>query len=432
MLAHRSPSPATALVAAVCVCTLAARAQPAQTGNAWSGEMRCDVVLSAPGYSNRLTHTWTIAGAPSLVGAIAEHPATWTVSGEGTLRSTNGNGQTVSAEWKTQGVSTGARIGIFVRASDGRLLALPRHSQLSARATTGTAQTLDGNGKPSTRRIDSVVSELSPWPRVEDSAQSARLSGSESMPFTARLDALQPRDFKGTTTCTWDFVRTAGGLQSFTGGGQTTQMPTQSATASASSASTASTTSLAVGAASALRDSHRPLGSNQSAADGGAIPVDAGGGIAAGGTCQSLLAQVSQAYASLQNAIDVEYSKLGQDLAARTQELETKLNASLVASAARARGATTPFQNELQDEIKQIETQRTRLAAIAQSAATSIAQSRTQVIDTASTQCSGTITTALAAAVIASLQAVASTVSDDLTALADAVGSNQTATPQGR
>jgi hypothetical protein len=433
MFAHRLPSPVTALAATVvCVGALAARAQPAQPGTAWSGQMRCDVVISAPGYTNRLTHTWAITGAPALVGAIAEHPATWTVSGEGTLRSTSNSGSTVAADWETEGTSTGARIGIFIRASDGQLVVLPRHAQLSARgATSGKVQILDADQKASTQPIDSVVSELSPWPRIEDRAQSTRLSGSQTMPFAARLDRLQPSDFKGTTTCTWDFVRANGGLQSVAPGGQTT-VPIQTAisgTATSSSASTAAsaTPSLAsLGLTSTPRDPHRaPASSGQGGAD---IPVDNAGGIAAGESCQSLLADVNQAYAALENAIDVEYAKLKNESAARIQEAEAALEAARVASAARAGSAVTLQVQQNESRVEEIELQRANLDAVARNADSEIETDRDHAVTSLTSQCSGSATNAVVSAANAYLQAANQAVAMSLAALADAAGSTKTGT----
>src|SRR6266699_46212 len=114
--------------------------QTASAGATWQGWTQCQVAVEGAGFSNRQTHTWTISGAPTLVGSIAEYPVTWTVTGDGTYRGTNLD-QTNVAQWTTNGSLSSARIGIFIRASDGRLVALFRTAQLNVPGgTAGTQQ----------------------------------------------------------------------------------------------------------------------------------------------------------------------------------------------------------------------------------------------------------------------------------------------------
>src|SRR6185436_14328636 len=80
---------------------------------------------------------------------------------------------------RTEGSVPGARIGIFTRASDNRLVASLRSSQLSvAGGTTGTQQiTSTGSSQPTTQQVTSAVFEWRPLPPIEDVTTSTHLSG---------------------------------------------------------------------------------------------------------------------------------------------------------------------------------------------------------------------------------------------------------------
>ena len=142
----------------------------------WQGWIQCQVTVQGAGYSNSQTHTWTITGAPTLVGSIAEYPVTWTVAGAGTYRTMNLD-QTIAAQWSTNGSLPSPRIGIFIRASDERLVALFRSAQLNVPSgTTGTQQVSAAGSQPQTRSINLAIYEWRPLPVMEDAATSTHLS----------------------------------------------------------------------------------------------------------------------------------------------------------------------------------------------------------------------------------------------------------------
>jgi len=185
------------------VLTLSARASMQTTGTTavWQGWLQCQVTTQADGFTNRQTHTWTITGPPVIVGAIAEYPATWTVTGEGAQRGVT-PGQ-ATGQWTSSGSMPSARIGIFIRASDNRLVALLRSSQLTVAGATSGTQQVAGES----RRISLAVSEWRPLPAIEDAPASTHLTGSTPMPITNRIDMLQPASATGQTDCSWDFAQ---------------------------------------------------------------------------------------------------------------------------------------------------------------------------------------------------------------------------------
>jgi hypothetical protein len=200
----------------------------------WSGWAQCQIVVQGPGYTSRQTHSWEITGPATSSGAIQEYPATWTVAGDATIDTTDPQ-RTVRGTRRTEGSMAGARIGIFVRASDSRVVALLRSTQLSvAGGTTGTQQiALTGSPAPPTQSFTSAVYEWRPLPPIEDVSTSTHLSGTGVVPVNTRLDPLQPASATGQAVCTWDFVR----------GGQASALPRPGASDGAAVRSTQPTTS---------------------------------------------------------------------------------------------------------------------------------------------------------------------------------------------
>jgi hypothetical protein len=198
------------------VATATAAFTQAPATPVWSGWVQCQVVVQGPGYTSRQIHTWEITGAPTVAGAIAEYPATWTVVGDATIDTTDPQ-RSIRGTRRTEGSVPGARIGIFTRTSDNRLVVLLRSSQLSvAGGTTGTQQiTSIGSSQPTTQQVTSAVFEWRPLPVIEDVTTSTHLTGQGSVPVSTRLDPLQPASATGQAVCTWDFVR----------GGQASPLP---------------------------------------------------------------------------------------------------------------------------------------------------------------------------------------------------------------
>ena len=158
----------------------------------WTGSIRCDIDIKGPGYINHQTHTWTLTGAVPPGGGVLDYPATWSVSGEGSLLPTTTNN--ASATWKTQGSAAGVRLGIFVRA-DRQVVVLARHGQLNV--PNGTTGVRLGAPPATPVPIAAAVSEWRPFPTIVDAAASTHITGRSVTPATERLDALQPAGSQG-------------------------------------------------------------------------------------------------------------------------------------------------------------------------------------------------------------------------------------------
>lgn len=168
----------------------------------WTGSIRCDIDIKGPGYVNHQTHTWTLTGAVPPGGGLLDYPATWSVSGEGSLLPTTPNN--ASATWKTQGSAAGVRLGIFVRA-DRQVVVLARHGQLNV--PNGTTGVRLGAPPATPVPIAATVSEWRPFPTIVDAAASTHITGRSVTPATERLDALQPAGSQGQASCSWDLAQ---------------------------------------------------------------------------------------------------------------------------------------------------------------------------------------------------------------------------------
>jgi hypothetical protein len=202
----RYPLIVLALIAAPALASAQTRVT---TAPLWSGSITCVVDTKGLGYVNHQTHTWTLTGAPPPDGGVLDYPATWTVSGAGSLRPTAAQG--LSADWKTQGSAPGVRVAIFVRQSDQRLLVFLRHSQLNApNGTIGTQQLAAiGPTRGRSQPMNTIASEWRQFPTIQDVPTSTHITGSSVSRFTDRLDYLQPLGSEGQAACTWDLVQSA-------------------------------------------------------------------------------------------------------------------------------------------------------------------------------------------------------------------------------
>jgi hypothetical protein len=203
-----TPSGRTVFLALiVAACGLIAT-QPASTqapAPAWAGWARCQIDVQGPGYVERQIHTWaTTGGAPAVEGAFRVHPATWSVTGGGSLQRTQGT-QTLVAQWAINGASAGAPLAVFVRASDGRLLIQARHAQLrSAGAVAGYQQQII-DGKPQTP--GQLSSEAFEWafPLIDAPAADTSVSGSSTPGVNGSVGFMQPGGSRATAACAWTF-----------------------------------------------------------------------------------------------------------------------------------------------------------------------------------------------------------------------------------
>ncbi len=172
-------------------------AQPQSRTPVWTGYVRCAVDVKGPGYVSHQTHTWTLTGTLPPGGGVLDYPATWSVTGEGSMQPA----AQPSATWTTNGSEPGVRMAIFVRQADQRLDVLLRHAQLTAREATTLVR------QPSTRS-QTPVTEWRPFPTIVEDSKSTHITGSITNPVSARIDAMQPPGSQGQAACTWDLVQT--------------------------------------------------------------------------------------------------------------------------------------------------------------------------------------------------------------------------------
>jgi hypothetical protein len=249
-------------VAASIMGASGAAAQSAGAGTPWNGWARCDVDVTAAGYSDRQSHVWVVpATSPVSQGAVRVHAATWSASGSGSLRRTQGS-QTLDAQWTTAVPAMDAPFAFTVRASDGRLLIKPWHAQRRVRGAISGSQQLTIDGKP--QRPVPIALEAFEWgfPAIEADTGTTRLAGSSAPPVTGSVAPMQPAGARSTASCSWAFAR----------GSVVSSPATQTATATSTAplTATSSATTAASGATTAITRMPRlgevPSASSQPAA----------------------------------------------------------------------------------------------------------------------------------------------------------------------
>ena len=199
-------------VLACCLPLLLAGSSLSQSAvnSPWSGQAQCKVTVRGPGYSHQETHTWTLTGgAPTLQGAIHVFPASWSVTGQGSLQRTQGS-QTLNAQWTTSGSLPNASLGLFIRASDGKLVLKSVHAQLRVKGGVSGTQRLTISGVPQTP--GPISGEAFEWtfPGSEVAGNSTTIAGSSTNATNGAVGPMQPGGSQGTAACTWNFAAASG------------------------------------------------------------------------------------------------------------------------------------------------------------------------------------------------------------------------------
>jgi hypothetical protein len=178
----------------------------------WIGQVQCQLAIQANGSAHTETQTWTLTGGPpTLQGAIEVYPATWSVSGEGSQQRTVGV-QLLASLWKSTVPGISAPIGIFVRASDNRLVIKSMHAQVSqAGAISGTRQMTAG-AQPTAMTYTAFEW---PLPPIEDTAAATTVSGSANETIAATFFPQALGNPGGAASCKWQFTK---GTPARTGG----------------------------------------------------------------------------------------------------------------------------------------------------------------------------------------------------------------------
>ena len=171
----------------------------------WSGQAQCNITVQGPGYSHQETHTWTLgSGSPTVQGAMHIFPATWSVSGKGSLERSQGS-QTLTAQWTTNASMANAPVALFVRASDGKLILKSWHSQLRSRGGVNGTQTVTVNGAVQSQTPMSLEAFEWAFPGAEVASSSTSIQGSSTNATNGSVGPMQPGGSHGTAACTWSF-----------------------------------------------------------------------------------------------------------------------------------------------------------------------------------------------------------------------------------
>src|SRR5688572_7740012 len=108
-----------------------ASAAPGFAADSWTGLIRCEINVTATGYSHQETQLWTLTGAaPAVQGAYEIHDATWSVTGKGWHDRTGQTSRRV-AKWTAHAAESKAPVAFF-RPAPGGLVVQLRHSQLNS------------------------------------------------------------------------------------------------------------------------------------------------------------------------------------------------------------------------------------------------------------------------------------------------------------
>ncbi len=178
------------LLSSLVAVTAVSAQTPPPAARTWAGWAQCQIAIDATGYQHRETHRWEITGAGTRQSNVEIYPATWTVTGAGSLQR---RGRTlVPEQWSGKGTLTNVEIG-FTRHLDR--ITFQRWSGAGpARGAYTGAET-----RPSM--------DVQQWafPAGQDSLTSTRITGSNTSNFNGAVGPLAPADAKGTAACAWDF-----------------------------------------------------------------------------------------------------------------------------------------------------------------------------------------------------------------------------------
>lgn len=198
-----------AVVVVIAAIFLAAVPAFSQSSNvAWSGQVQCQLNDEDQTFARQETQTWALVGGPPVSPTgIPTYNATWSVTGQGQLQRVQG-AQTTNIQWSTNVPPQPTTISIFIRASDNRLIVLPRHSQFRVdNATSGVRQIIvNGVAQQPTNLGHAVWEwqfphiEASPTDNVTGSIQSQADAGDAEL--LHRYGGPPP-----SATCQWQFTK---------------------------------------------------------------------------------------------------------------------------------------------------------------------------------------------------------------------------------
>jgi hypothetical protein len=191
------------LLSLVIAAPVVAQAPP-PVAPSWAGWAQCQISIQAPGYAHRETHLWTVTGAGTPSANMEIYPASWTVTGDGSLQRVNGP-TTVSARWTVNGTLPNVTIGTTRHIDRVTVQRWTNHGPARS-GLTGT-EISTTNGVPRSRP---VILDVQQWafPAIETGPTSTRATGSSTVPFDGLRGPMNPPSGAlGTAACTWDFAR---------------------------------------------------------------------------------------------------------------------------------------------------------------------------------------------------------------------------------
>lgn len=175
----------------------------ASAADNWTGVVRCEIEVSAAGYSHQETQTWTLAGTPpTQQGSSKIYAATWSVTGRGWLDTTNASSSRRIASWLANVSGRSAPVSFLVTPT-GDLFVQVAHAQLTAPAGyIGTDQFFQNGAVFATQRLEATVYEW-PFQKIQGLPSDTQLTGTQVSRPNAFLGPLQPSGAQVTVTCAW-------------------------------------------------------------------------------------------------------------------------------------------------------------------------------------------------------------------------------------
>src|SRR6266496_4093849 len=170
-----------------------------QSDALWTGHAQCQLTMQERGYAHQEVQTWTITGnTQSAPGSIQAYPASWTVTGGGSVQRMQGT-QPLAARWNTNVPAINGTLAIFVRASDKRLVIKSYHAQLVAPGGISTVRQVGG--------AQTSASYEWQFPVIEADPDSSTVSGTGTVIISGGLIPMQSPSTNNTANCKWEFSK---------------------------------------------------------------------------------------------------------------------------------------------------------------------------------------------------------------------------------
>ena len=208
------------------------RPASAQAPAPWGGWVQCRFDVRGTGYAHQEVQTWTITGPPVMQSTVEVYPASWSVTGQGTLKKTT-DASTEAADWAIAVPATVAQIGITPHA-DRFTIQRWTAQRIGRGGLTGKDVLTALSAQPRVTSMTLDVDEQ-PFATIDVDLKSTQTNGSSTPAVSGTVGPIRPRDAQGKGNCAWQFAR---------GGIATLAPPQPTTTTSAATASSSSTVML--------------------------------------------------------------------------------------------------------------------------------------------------------------------------------------------